>query len=489
MTAGRERGSVAASFIRSALAAEGRFLTIDDLRAKFEEKKTQSRYSIERIPFRELDHWRFEPGSGNLVHDSGKFFRIEGLRVRTNFGGDRTWEQPIINQPEVGILGILTKQFGGVRYFLMQAKMEPGNINTVQLSPTVQATKSNYTRVHQGKLPLFLEYFLDRTRFRVLFDQLHSEQGARFWRKRNRNMIVDTEANFVLPPDFYWLTLGQIKRLLAVDDFVNMDARSVLSCVPLGIETPGTREPARPAGRKGSPAEGLGSLKGFSRDMFLSITDRSRSVSSSAEIISWFTELKTRYECAAELIPLKDVQDWVRTDREISHPSKKYFSIMAVSVRAECREVQCWTQPLLRQATVGLVGFLVKKIKGLLHVLVQAKVEAGYIDMLELAPTVSFSETGPHAPRSGRPPFASHFLDPDPDRVRLSVILSEEGGRFYHSQNKYMIIELEPTSEIDLPENFAWMTFGQLLEFTQHSNYVNVETRSLLACLNFGPKL
>ena len=33
----------------------------------------------------------------------------------------------------------------------MQAKIEPGNINKIQLSPTIQATKSNFTQKHGGR--------------------------------------------------------------------------------------------------------------------------------------------------------------------------------------------------------------------------------------------------------------------------------------------------------------------------------------------------
>ena len=35
--------------------------------------------------------------------------------------------------------------------YLLQAKVEPGNINKIQISPTVQATRSNYLRIHGGK--------------------------------------------------------------------------------------------------------------------------------------------------------------------------------------------------------------------------------------------------------------------------------------------------------------------------------------------------
>ena len=50
--------------------------------------------------------------------------------------------------------GIICKKINGKLNLLMQAKIEPGNVNCVQISPTIQATKSNFTQVHGGKLPL-----------------------------------------------------------------------------------------------------------------------------------------------------------------------------------------------------------------------------------------------------------------------------------------------------------------------------------------------
>ena len=91
----------------------------------------------------------------------------------------------------------------------MQAKIEPGNINVVQLSPTLQATKSNYTQVHQGNAPFYLDYFLsERKDVTVLLDQLQSEQGARFLKKRNRNMIVEINSEIELKDNFCCFVFG-----------------------------------------------------------------------------------------------------------------------------------------------------------------------------------------------------------------------------------------------------------------------------------------
>jgi oxidase EvaA len=46
--------------------------------------------------------------------------------------------------------------------------MEPGNINKVQLSPTVQATESNYTRVHGGKAIKYLNFFKNKNQKKIL---------------------------------------------------------------------------------------------------------------------------------------------------------------------------------------------------------------------------------------------------------------------------------------------------------------------------------
>ncbi|MDD5594497.1 MAG: NDP-hexose 2,3-dehydratase family protein [Candidatus Margulisbacteria bacterium] len=462
--------SIESSFLSSALATEGHFRDLAEFHAWFRSRSEANTFKVAAIPFSEMVDWHFDPVSGNLVHKSGRFFSIEGLRVKTNFGGPKQWEQPIINQPEIGILGIVTKKFGGLRYFLMQAKMEPGNVNVLQISPTVQATKSNYTQVHQGLRPLFLDYFLDRSKARVLVDQLQSEQGARFLRKRNRNMIVEIEDEIDLPEDFCWLTLGQLKELLKIDNLVNMDARSVLSGIRYAAE--GER-----------PAE-LAGLNGFAKDLLVSMSDRRGGRHARTEIISWFTGLKAKYECSAESVPLKELTAWRRTPTEISHESNNFFSVMAVSVQAGNREVRSWAQPLVKQAAVGLVGFLVKKIDNVLHVLVQAKLEPGFLDLVEMMPTVCFSDVECLTRQKTLPPFAEKFMAPAPERIRYAAILSEEGGRFYHSQNKYMVVEAAETEEFKLPENYIWMTVAQLLEFGRYNNYLSIETRSLLSCLN-----
>jgi len=235
---------LSAQVMRSALATDSTDGTVAELKGFhqwFTDYTAADQSTVTEIPFAGLTGWRFEGATGNLVHESGRFFSIRGLRVRSDQGPICSWSQPIIVQPEVGVLGILVKKFNGVLHCLMQAKMEPGNHagshNGIQLSPTVQATRSNYTGVHGGKPVPYIEYFRTPLAHHVLADVLHSEQGSWFHRKRNRNMIVEVAEDITPLPGFHWLSIGQLHELLRTDDLVNMDARTVLSCLPFA--TPG----------------------------------------------------------------------------------------------------------------------------------------------------------------------------------------------------------------------------------------------------------
>ncbi|MGW2856783.1 NDP-hexose 2,3-dehydratase family protein [Streptomyces sp. NPDC001215] len=60
---------------------------------------------------------------------------------------------------------------------------------------------------------------------------------------------------------------------------------------------------------------------------------------------------------------------------------------------------------------------------------------------------------------------------------------SEEGGRFHHADNRYVLVEVGDEFPLDVPEEFIWVTEEQLGGLLLHSNYVNIEARTLIAAL------
>lgn len=468
------------TFLQSAMDINGSYISNEHFMQWINERRESVGVKIELIPFSKLKNWNFDPKTGNLQHESKKFFSIEGIEVQTNWGAVNSWDQPIINQPEIGFLGIISKKINGVLHFLMQAKIEPGNINCVQLSPTLQATKSNYTRVHKGKSPLYLEYFNGEKPVDILLDQLQSEQGARFLKKRNRNIIIEVNEDIPIYENFCWLTLGQLKNLLLIDNLINMDTRTVISGISFGSYS------IQEITHINFSISGQSIFAPKNDAILISALAYENSRNALEEIIFWITALKSKYDLEIKSIPLKDVKNWIITESEIHHFDHKYFSIIGANIFIENREVLNWSQPLVKSAQEGLIGFIIKKINGIYHFLVQAKIEAGNFDILELAPTVQCL-TGNY--RTGvneyEVPFINEFLNVPKEKIIFKSFQSEEGGRFYQEQNLNMIVEVSDEFSETVPENYCWMTINQLFTFIKFNNYLNIQARSLLSAISF----
>jgi oxidase EvaA len=464
-------------FLISALH-RGNCMPTADILSWMKQKNEETFYELIQKPLSQLENWN--DTYDRISHDSGKFFTIQGIRVCTNYGLVSEWDQPIINQPEIGFLGFVCKKIGGVIHFLLQAKIEPGNLNVVQLSPTLQATRSNYTRVHKGKSPTYLEYFTGEKKVDVVIDQLQSEQGARFYQKRNRNIIVLVDENEEFPTheNFVWATLGQIKELLNYPNVVNMDTRTVISCIQYGNHN----------------ALDFQLLSAFNLidngtrtgNYIYSLLCKDIHLHEQYDIVKWITSLKFKYELNVQKIGLSEMVGWSYDGNVIAHNDNKYFSVIGVDVRIGNREVTHWEQPMVKSAQEGIIGFLVKKINGIYHFLVQAKLEAGNFDIIELAPTVQCL-TGNY--RKGKNeytiPYIEYFDCPKSDRVWYSAYQSEEGGRFYKEQNLNIIVEVDEDFPVSVHPNYCWMTLNQLQNFVLYNNYLNIAARSLLSAIQF----
>jgi len=466
--------SIQNDFLTSALTDFNPFISTSQIIDWVKKRNNAISVTVKKISFSKLEKWSFDENRGLIKHISGKFFTIEGIHVKTNWGKVKEWEQPIINQPEIGYLGIITKKFNGILYFLLQAKVEPGNVNNVQLSPTLQATRSNYSQVHQGKKPLYLEYFQNTKKDQILLDQLQSEQGARFLKKRNRNIIIIVNEDIPVYEDFIWVTLGQIKKLILHNNLVNMDTRTVISGIPFGsdiiINVP-------------TYLQDKLLVNSFENRMLLSAFDNNSSLNTFDEILNWLTALKCRYELEISPVSLFDIKDWIISDECIYHKNNNYFKVIAAKIEISNREVQSWTQLLVEPLQEGLIAFIVKKINNISHFLVQAKLECGNFDILEIAPTVQCL-TGSYV-NSIDLPFLTDVLRAKPDHIRFDTLQSEEGGRFFREQNRNIIIEVDDNFPLEVPENYIWVTLNQLNTFLKFNNYLNIQARSLLSSINF----
>lgn len=466
-------------FLVSAMS-HGNFQTTDQILSWMKSQNEEVVSNIMQIPLSELRGWSYR--DDRIRHNSGKFFSIDGIHIRTNYRNTPEWDQPIINQPEIGFLGFIVKKFNGVLHFLLQAKIEPGNLNIVQLSPTLQATRSNYTRVHGGKAPTYLEYFNGEKDVLILVDQLQSEQGARFLHKRNRNIIVEVGENEELEvkEGYIWASLGQIKELLRYPNVVNMDSRTVISCINFGSYSEHSL-------RLLDAVKRMNGIHSSKPDSFLySVLSGDNHLNELQDIIQWITSLKFKYELDVTPVGISEMKNWIYDGNTIHHESGKYFDVMGCRVEIGNREVVSWDQPMVRSAQEGLMGFIVKKINGIYHFLVQAKLESGNFDIVEMAPTVQCL-TGNY--RKGKNeytiPYLEQILNAPKDKIWYSSYQSEEGGRFFQEQNLNIIVEVGEEFPIVVEENYCWLTLNQMLSFVTYNNYLNIAARSLLSAISF----
>lgn len=428
-------------------------------------RSAASTHSIDEIPLDALPDWRIDD---RLSHVSGRFFTVEGLSIRTNFGPTPEWCQPIIVQPEIGILGIIVKRINGVPHFLMQAKMEPGNSELVQYAATVQATPSNYQRVHGGRSTPYLEYFLEHAGRRVIFDTLLSEHASWYLHKRNRNMIVEIpeDEDIAVADAFAWLTLGQLRYQLEQGNRVNMNARTVLSGISYATE------------------DDPDSYHDTRDDFGLQVVESHRAARSEADVsaaMTWLIDQKARFNLDVRRISLRDMKEWTLGAGSIRHREDRHFRIVGLSIAATSREVDTWSQPMLEPKSGNVVALICQRRSGVLQFLVQAMAQPGLTDRLELGATVQVtpgSYTGPE----DLPPLAE-YLDAPESWIRLRAVQSEDGGRFLHADTTHVIVNVPDEHTVEAPDNYRWMPLGLINRLVRSGYYVNVEARSLVACL------
>lgn len=423
--------------------------------------------NISECSINDSSMWFYDDYNGEVLNRKRSFFSIKGMRYFIN--NEFITEQPIIIQPEIGYLGIICKVIGGVLNFLMQAKIEPGNVNCVQISPTIQATKSNFMRAHGGKLPQYFECFEKSYRYNVIYDQIQSEQATRFYKKRNRNMIMLVDGDIEVYPNFKWMTLGQIKKMMEIDNLVNMDTRTVLSGLPFNLELISSSQ--------------LEEIQSLFKDKYLySSIFMAEPAESMMNILKKINNYKMFKNVIVTTVPLNQLVDWNVDEYGITCKKQADFMVRYYDIEISGREVRKWTQPLFKAIGIATFGMITKIEDGTRKFLVKIKPEIGSFDIAEIGPTIQWE--------------ATHYLYNDDPIEKLfrkrveqrkgiitDVVLSEEGGRFYHEQNRNVIIEVPDTDLTDLPMEYAWTDYKTLNYFIQVNNCLNIQLRNLLSLL------
>lgn len=460
--------SISYRMIKSWADDTGHVNSTEDLLKWINEKNSSIKVNINKISLKDCIPWHYDKKLGIIKNADGSFFRISGFKAEKN--GELILEQPIILQNEIGYLGIICKEINGVIHFLMQAKIEPGNINKVQISPTIQATKSNFTQKHGGKKPAYLDYFLNADKYQIIADQLQSEQSSRFYKKRNRNIIILIDEDIEILPSHKWMTLGQIKTLMNIDNIVNMDTRTVISCIPFCIGNL-CEDEKNEIIKYFSDSCIYESMFGFSTENIL------------PEIYQYLNNYKMFDETETKLVPLHSLSGWRTEDNQIICSSGYSFKVIFCDIEIEGREVVKWKQPLFEADGSAVFGLIMCNADGVLKFLVHAKPESGCFDKIELGPSVQLESNYDFNKSDDIVKLFIKYRD-NPNNIIRDVMLSEEGGRFYCEQNHNILMMLDYDLLKNLPKGYFLVDFKTLNGMTQINNILNIQLRNLLSLIS-----
>ena len=68
------------------------------------------------------------------------------------------------------------------------------------------------------------------------------------------------------------------------------------------------------------------------------------------------------------------------------------------------------------------------------------------------------------------------------ENVLIDVILSEEGGRFYHEENRNVVVNIPNDMDIKA-DGYFWVDLKTLYRLTQINNCLNIQLRNLMSLL------
>ena len=402
--------------------------------------KSQKKNNKIRIRKKKIDllkDWIFKDNI--IFHKSKNFFSIKAFLFQQK---NKKRFQPLILQKEHGILGIIKQNKKGKDYYLLQSKIEPGNINGIQISPTVQATKSNYLRKHGGKKTLFLDYFLKQQKKLKIVSKIKlSEQGSRFLNKKNWNILLETDkTNIPLKKNYCWLTKENIRYLINKKNMLNMDTISVLS-----------------SAIKKNLNENL--------------------INSNNNLKNRLNQFDKKIKSTRKIISFDNLKGWKIKKNSISDIKNKYFSIFFIDVIANLREVNKWEQPILSDHSSSLNGFLVSKINNTKHYLLKIINEPGF-DQSKYTSTIFEKNFNLNSRKNIK--FLSFFKK---NNCLMNLVNSDEGGRFLNNQTRNLINEIKDYKKINLNKNFIWASHNQVIDLIKQ-NKITIEARNLFACYN-----
>lgn len=412
----------------------------DDLKSFLAQAKVG--FVIEKITLSQMPDWVLRDGA--LSHKSGGFFSLVGVAA-----SDRPAEQKLMMyQPQSALTGLLTTVHLGERFYLLQARAEPGNCGIAQYGPTIQSTPANYLRLHGGNTSPYVDWFTTfKPSISVLHDSMQLDLGERYLFKSKRLLVVQCPPDVPLAPGFIWVPAQLLAQATVESTFLNTDLRSLINVCSWGEED----------------AQGLHPL---AEQVRKSLQQKPRP-EKFAEISAAFNAVPQQFQ----FMPLDRLAGWRLTDTGLSEVQvRQGFEVGYYRVEAHGREVRSWSQPLINSRSTGLVALACRVLNGTLECAVRVAAETGLQTGRALLPTLLQYPGDPAAATS----LTGQRL--------VQTTESDEGGRFYQDASEYeLVLTDSPLAETD--SSLVWLTVSELRVMLRQSNLCSIQLRGVASLL------
>ena len=135
---------------------------------------------------------------------------------------------------------------------------------------------------------------------------------------------------------------------------------------------------------------------------------------------------------------------------------------------------------------MAFVGYLIKKFRNTNHYLCRYILKPGS-KVGTLTCTVNTSKLKNYKKNKDLTSFQKNLISKyfiNSKNIIYDNILSDEGGRFYHSQIKYMACKLNKSQNIKLPDRYIWLSQNQIIDLINKQK-IDIEARLLFGIINF----
>ena len=416
-------------------------------------RRKLSKLDVKMIPIKSIKNWIVN--GKNIIHEKKSYFSIIGVEGRWKQKQKLVFVQPIILQKEKGIMGFMIQN----NKILLQAKTEPGNVNGTQIAPSVQATVSNYKRIHGGDETKFLRYFLEseNNNYKWLNRSLQLEQGLRFMNKSNYNMIIRLHSGTFLndlDDRFRWFEIRELLSLLEENYLINTDSRSVLvSC-----------------NWEELTENNIAFFENSQDHGFKYLLNESYYQKDSKRIFEILEALQKRNNYQFTITDLNKLKNWRFNEDVIIDNDETEFEVKGFRVKVADREISHWEQPLIHDLGIGKVILYCQKRDGILKFLLNAQIIIG--GDKELVWGASVQNT-----------INDKLIITEGQTVLGECMQSDEGGRFYQSKVLYQIVELQKDTQIVDTKISYWATLAEIQSIVVLNKKSTNELRSVLSLL------